>query len=142
MINYALQKVKDLQVGPDDIKQRTNVHIFFGKVIWLISTARNIIVVVFCAVLAYVFEIHGVQPFVLTGKRAQKFILFSVLIYLILGYVKPGLPSFELPPFSTQVGNNTYNFIDMASTLGTAVFVVPLFAILENIALAKAFCKS
>ncbi|KAF2899319.1 hypothetical protein ILUMI_06855 [Ignelater luminosus] len=118
---FLLRKVKDLQVGPDDIKQRTNVHIFFGKLIWLISTARNIIVVVFCAVLAYVFEIHGVQPFVLTG------------------YVKPGLPSFALPPFSTQVGNNTYNFIDMASTLGTAVFVVPLFAILENIALAKAF---
>lgn len=57
------------------------------------------------------------------------------------GYVKPGLPSFAVPPFSTQVGNNTYNFIEMASTLGTAIFVVPLFGILENIALAKAFCK-
>lgn len=116
-----LRKAKDFKVGPEDIKERRSIHDVFGKLIWLISTSRNIIVVIFCAVLAYVFEAHGSQPFILTG------------------YVKPGLPSFAVPPFSTQVGNNTYNFIEMASTLGTAIFVVPLFGILENIALAKAF---
>lgn len=59
-----------------------------------------------------------------------------------LGHVKPGLPLFQPPPFETQVDNKTYNAIEMVSTLGTAIFVVPLFGILENIALAKAFGKS
>lgn len=57
------------------------------------------------------------------------------------GEVKPGLPSFRPPPFSATVGNHTYNFAEMASTLGSAIFVVPLLSILENIALAKVFCE-
>lgn len=35
---------------------------------WLISAARNIIVVVVSAVMAYMFEAHGSHPFILTGK--------------------------------------------------------------------------
>lgn len=58
------------------------------------------------------------------------------------GHVKPGLPSFGPPPFEAMIGNHTYNFAEMASNLGSAVFVVPLLSILENIALAKVFCKS
>lgn len=55
--------------------------------------------------------------------------------------MKPGLPQFKPPPFSATVGNHTYNFAEMASTLGSAIFVVPLLSILENIALAKVFCE-
>lgn len=57
------------------------------------------------------------------------------------GEVKPGLPELSLPPFSATVGNHTYTFSEMASTLGSAIFVVPLLSILENIALAKVFCE-
>lgn len=55
--------------------------------------------------------------------------------------MKPGLPELSAPPFSATVGNHTYTFSEMASTLGSAIFVVPLLSILENIALAKVFCK-
>lgn len=55
--------------------------------------------------------------------------------------MKPGLPQLSPPPFSATVGNHTYTFVEMASTLGSAIFVVPLLSILENIALAKVFCK-
>lgn len=60
----------------------------------------------------------------------------------VTGDVKPGLPQLSPPPFSATVGNHTYTFVEMTSTLGSAIFVVPLLSILENIALAKVFCKS
>lgn len=62
--------------------------------------------------------------------------------FRFLGFIKPGLPEFEPPPFQTEVGNNTYNFVEMSSTLGPAIIIVPLLSILENIALAKVFGKS
>lgn len=120
---FYFQKAKDFQIGPKDVKERKTVHVFLGNLIWLISAARNIIVVVVSAVLAYTFEAHGSHPFILTG------------------YVKPGLPTFSPPPFSTTVGNTTHSFIDMTSAMGTALLVVPLLSILENVALAKVFCK-
>lgn len=63
-----LQKAKDFQIGPKDVKEKKMVHVFLGKLIWLISAARNIIVVVVSAVMAYLFEAHGAHPFILTGK--------------------------------------------------------------------------
>ncbi|XP_069685119.1 sodium-independent sulfate anion transporter-like [Periplaneta americana] len=118
-----LRKAKDIPVGPDDTKNQTKIQKAVSQFLWFISTARNILVVVVCAVMAYLFEIHGSQPFILTG------------------HVKPGLPPFHPPPFSSQVGNHTYSFLEMSSTLGSATFVVPLLAILENIALAKVFAE-
>jgi sodium-independent sulfate anion transporter 11 len=103
------------------VKERKPIHDITTKFIWLISTARNILVVVFSAALAYFFELHGSQPFKLTG------------------FIKPGLPEFKPPPFETQIDNTTYNFVDMSSALGSAIIVVPLLSILENIALAKVF---
>lgn len=55
--------------------------------------------------------------------------------------MKPGLPDISLPPFEATVGNRTYSFIDMGSSMGAGIFVVPLLSILENIALAKVFCE-
>lgn len=135
------------------MKEKKPIHVVLGKLVWLISAARNIIVVVVSAVMAYMFEAHGSQPFILTGKHAntpqffQNRITYSHrvsiadVIFCISGFVKPGLPTFSPPPFSTQVGNTTYSFMDMTSTMGTAILVVPLLAILENIALAKVFGK-
>ncbi|KAH9645242.1 hypothetical protein HF086_012120 [Spodoptera exigua] len=60
---------------------------------------------------------------------------------IVAGEVKPGLPELSAPPFSATVGNHTYTFSEMASTLGSAIFVVPLLSILENIALAKVFSE-
>ncbi|XP_017785052.1 PREDICTED: sodium-independent sulfate anion transporter-like [Nicrophorus vespilloides] len=123
LVILFLRKSKDFQIGPKDIKERKSYHDVIAKCVWLISTARNIIVVVFCAVFAVICESHQAQPFILTGV------------------VKPGLPEIKPPPFTTSAGNVTYNFIDMASTMGSALIVVPLLGILENIALAKVFSE-
>lgn len=123
MTHPSFQSIKDLKIGPQDVKERRPIHDIITKFIWLISTARNIIVVVFSAVLAYCFELHGSSPFLLTG------------------FIKPGLPEFKPPPFEATIDNTTYTFVDMTSSLGSAIIVVPLLAILENIALAKVFGK-
>lgn len=60
--------MKNFQIGPKDEKERRPYHEVLSKLIWLISTARNIIVVVVSGALAYVFELHQEQPFLLTGK--------------------------------------------------------------------------
>ncbi|XP_046393558.1 sodium-independent sulfate anion transporter-like [Ischnura elegans] len=120
-ILLLLRKVKDIPIGPTDSKERTSFQRITSQILWLVSTSRNIIVVVVSAVAAYEFELHGTRPFALTG------------------FVKPGLPPFQPPPFSAQIKNETYNFLDMVSSLGSAILVVPLLAILENVALAKAF---
>nr|CAD7462327.1 unnamed protein product [Timema tahoe] len=120
-ILLLLRKAKDIPVGPADTNKRTTLQKVLGQMLWLISTGRNILVVVVCAVMAYTFKLHDVEPFLLTG------------------YVKPGLPPFQPPPFMATVGNTTYSFLDMTSSLGSALFVVPLLAILEDVALAKVF---
>jgi sodium-independent sulfate anion transporter 11 len=61
------------------------------------------------------------------------------------GNIKAGLPSFELPPFSINKtdldGNSTVllSFPEICSELGAAIGLIPLIAILEQVAIAKAF---
>lgn len=62
------QKMKDIQIGPADIKEKTTGQRTITSIIWLVSTARNIIVVVFCAVLGYMYKQHGYLPFKLSSN--------------------------------------------------------------------------
>lgn len=95
-----------------------------AKIIWLISTARNAIVVIVCSTIAYKMEsTKSGAPFVLTGP------------------VKSGLPSFGLPPFSTKMNERELGFIEMCTELGPAIFLVPIIGVLGNVAIAKAFAN-
>ncbi|KAL0278539.1 UNVERIFIED_CONTAM: hypothetical protein PYX00_000337 [Menopon gallinae] len=122
-ILLILRKIKDIPVGPEDRSQKTRNQMILSQFLWLISTSRNIVVVVVSGVMAYLFEKNDLHLFLLTGT------------------VKKGLPEFKPPPFNATVGNKTYSFIEMSSNLGSALLVVPLLSILENIALAKVFAK-
>jgi len=82
-------------------------------------------VVIICSAIAYTYEEKGTgSPFRLTGD------------------VKSGLPEFKVPPFSTVIGNTTKTFPDMLGDLGSSVFLVPVIAVLGNVAIAKAFGES
>lgn len=95
-----------------------------SRVLWLISTSRNALVVIVCSAIAYVCETkYGGSPFQLTGT------------------VRPGLPEFKPPPFQTTMGNRTVEFPEMLLDLGTSIFLVPVIAVLGNVAIAKAFGK-
>lgn len=51
------------------------------------------------------------------------------------------MPEFKLPPSSTVINGTDVGFVDMVSYLGSGLIVVPLIAVISNLALAKAFCK-
>lgn len=52
-----------------------------------------------------------------------------------------GLPSLDLPPFSTNYDGVHYTFMDMIRNFGGIVAFCPLIALLEHMAIAKAFSK-
>ncbi|XP_020291043.1 sodium-independent sulfate anion transporter-like isoform X1 [Pseudomyrmex gracilis] len=95
----------------------------FERLMWVISLARNAIVVMIGILIAYVLYDHGIQPFQITGNITE------------------GLPPFSLPPFTIVHGNRTYGFVELISELGSSLLSIPLIAILESVAIAKAFAK-
>lgn len=126
---------------------RTNPNLTTGqnvlsRIYWIISLSRNAVIVIFGTALAFIFSTYGQTPFKLTGNAFFQ-TLFSVLLifFYISGNVGTGLPPLQLPPFSTVFNGTSYGFDDMAKQLGTSIIFMPLVAILESIAITKAFCK-
>ncbi|KAG7212725.1 hypothetical protein KM043_012992 [Ampulex compressa] len=93
------------------------------KIAWTLTLARNALVVIAGAVMAYVFHIYGREPFKLTGALGQ------------------GVPPFSPPPFTTTFQNRTYNLMEMTTSMGTTLFSIPVVSTIEHIAIAKAFAK-
>jgi len=94
--------------------------------LWLLATARNALLVLLSSLAAYYAHQNGNMPFILTGN------------------VKPGLPEFGPPPFETSYpsANGTVvemGFFDMVSELGSSIALVPIIAVLGNVAISKAF---
>ncbi|KAG8223320.1 hypothetical protein J437_LFUL001197 [Ladona fulva] len=113
-----IRMLKDFKVKEDTPRGRT-----LNKFFWFFANARNALVVVVCAFIAFIFKSKGETPFVLTGE------------------IDVGLPAVGPPPFSTSFGNSTYGFMDMCRYLGSGVFVTPIIGILGNVAIAKAFAN-
>ena len=67
--------------------------------------------------------------------------------FMITGKIDAGVPPFTLPPFSIPANathgqpEDEISFRSMMSELGSAIIIIPIIAILESIAIAKAFCK-
>ncbi|EFX77094.1 hypothetical protein DAPPUDRAFT_321675 [Daphnia pulex] len=112
------------------------------KFLWFISTCRNAIALVFGCLLTFVLDLNNYRPFDLTGE------------------IKSGIPVFQLPPFSFArpvesliKDNESFNWTETAQEptyitvtfdvilkdLGAGLALVPVIAILEQIAIAKAF---
>ncbi|CAH0723069.1 unnamed protein product, partial [Brenthis ino] len=108
-----LRKLKDVKVNPKRYRLK--------KTLWLISIARNALVVFGASAVAYCVHDPAQPLFKLSGK------------------VEPGLPKFGLPPFSVVMNNQTLGFTDMVARLGPGLALLPLVMVLANIAIAKAF---
>ncbi|XP_017777984.1 PREDICTED: sodium-independent sulfate anion transporter [Nicrophorus vespilloides] len=127
VILLLMRLVAMVKIGPsqesDGVtkpKQPTIVHKIINKTLWLIGTSRNAILVILCGVVGYLFS-SGEPPFKLIGEIPQ------------------GLPEFKAPVFSVETEDGTISFIGMVKNLGSGLIVVPLIALLENIAICKAF---
>ncbi|SPP81004.1 sodium-independent sulfate anion transporter isoform X2 [Drosophila guanche] len=96
------------------------------KVLWYISISRNALVVFFTGLLVFIWvkksSLEAV-PFALSSK------------------VSSAMPSIKLPPFAFEYQNRTYVFTDILHELGSGIVVVPIVAVLANVAIAKAFVK-
>lgn len=68
-------------------------------------------------------------------------IVYNVFIFYLIGKVEPGMPEISLPPFSIFYHNETLSFTKVCQELGSGIIVVPLVAVLANVAIAKAFSK-
>lgn len=114
-------------MGPADDELKSKNHRIINKLMWLIGTSRNAILVVVCGAIGYSFQASAVAPFKLIGD------------------IPPGLPSLKAPPFSLTanetMSGTEESFMEMVSSLGSGLIVVPLIALMENIAICKAFCK-
>ncbi|CAH2261713.1 jg26249, partial [Pararge aegeria aegeria] len=93
------------------------------KLLWLVSIARNALVVLAASAVAFCTHDADAPLFKLSGK------------------VESGLPKFGLPPFSTTLGNQTVGFVEMVERLGSGLAVLPFVMVLANIAIAKAFSE-
>lgn len=53
------------------------------------------------------------------------------------GDIPSGFPPFKPPAFSFQNGDETYSFVDICKNLGSSLYIAPLVAVIESIAIAK-----
>ncbi|KAH8313289.1 hypothetical protein KR067_003502 [Drosophila pandora] len=106
--------------------QDTAVTRRLKKILWYISISRNALVVFFTGLLVFLWVKKSSMeavPFALSSK------------------VSSAMPTIKLPPFAFEYQNRTYVFTDILHELGSGIIVVPIVAVLANVAIAKAFVK-
>nr|XP_036670834.1 sodium-independent sulfate anion transporter isoform X1 [Drosophila suzukii]XP_036670835.1 sodium-independent sulfate anion transporter isoform X1 [Drosophila suzukii] len=125
IVLLLLRKLKDVKLDGRIRNLRTQ-QLISGS-IWVIATGRNALVVLVTSALAYsTCEQMDSCPYILTGK------------------VKSGLPNVSLPKFETTILDRngteiTQNFEQMLSELGPSMIILPIIAVLGNVAISKAF---
>lgn len=130
IFDFYLQLMVSVKFGPADDTMKSTWHRVVNKLIWLVGTARNAILVVATGLFAYF--LHE------SGQRDLR----------LIGEIPAGLPDFQFPPFSIpEILNETTGeiiqkgetFSEMISSMGSSLIVIPLIALLENVAVCKAF---
>ncbi|XP_012234020.1 sodium-independent sulfate anion transporter isoform X2 [Linepithema humile] len=117
-----LRLLASVQIGPHDEELRTTRHRVVNKIFWLIGTSRNAFLVVICGFLGW--RLHNQLP------------------VRLIGHIPAGMPAVQVPPFGyIKDENTTVTFIDMVGNLGSGIFVLPLIALMEDIAICKAFAN-
>lgn len=117
-----LRLLATCKIGPDNKELHTTKHRMVNKVIWLIGTSRNALLVVLCGILGWSFQ---------DNSPVQ-----------LIGYIPGGMPAVQVPPFGyIKDSNTTLTFIDMIGNLGSGILVLPLISLMEDIAICKAFAN-
>lgn len=114
----VLRWIKDLPIA----ENRKGAAVI-KKSLWYLSISRNALAILITSYVAYILvngEYH--IPFELSGK------------------IEEGIPEFRLPPFTIETENRTLGFLEICGEIGSGIIVVPLVAVLANVAIAKAFC--
>lgn len=119
-----------IKIGPANDELKTRTHILVNKMLWLVGTARNSILVLLSGTLAFICTSNGHDYFHLIGT------------------IPAGLPTVEIPQFQlAELRNETSgeiirpaeSFLDIVAGMGSGLIVIPLITLLEDIAICKAF---
>ncbi|XP_026750250.2 sodium-independent sulfate anion transporter [Galleria mellonella] len=118
-----MRKIGMIKLGAGNENGPSTRQKVLTKVMWLLGTCRNAIVVVLSGVLGFWFvAAHGASP------------------VRLMGAIPSGVPVPRPPPFSYQrADNTTADFLEMVSELGSGIIVIPLIVLLEDISICKAF---
>ena len=141
------------------------------KTIWFTCIARNAIIVMITLLIAYLLDGPDLDPnaettFKLTGTyllslklasychtllfcqegvyTTREFNVRDILMrfHCFIGNITAGFPEVGLPSFSyVDESGHEVNFAEMLGKLNSALIIIPIIAILENVAIAKAFGK-
>lgn len=141
-----LQLIAKLEVGPKDSSKKGLMEKILTKTFWVIGTSRNAILVIVCGALGYFFvsenrNMVSLKQNATTDLCFNKTEVLDESPFIVIGFIPPGLPEFKIPPFGYTKNNTYVSFTDIMGTLGSSMIVLPLIALLENIAICKAFCK-
>ncbi|XP_053678113.1 sodium-independent sulfate anion transporter-like [Anopheles nili] len=102
----------------------SNRHRSLHRLLWYVSLSRNALIVLMAALLArHLAATPAGCPFRLSGR------------------VEPGIPGFQWPAQDIIVGNTTVPFPQVIRELGSGLLLLPLVAVLANVAIAKAFAN-
>lgn len=131
VVLLLMRLLVNVKFGPKEDQFKSTGQKVINKILWLIGTARNAILVIVCGGIGAAFYNAG---------REDSFKL--------IGHIPPGMPDFQLPPFSIPeiiedgvVVQQAETFGEMVSNMGSGLIVIPLIALLENIAICKAFAN-
>lgn len=132
IILLLMRLMVNMKIGPKDDNMKSSVHKVANQMIWLIGTARNAILVILTAIISYMLQQSGQNDL------------------QVIGDIPPGMPGISVPSFSIdEIRNQTSGeliqkgetFYEIVSGMGSSLIVIPLIALLENMAVCKAFGK-
>lgn len=124
----TLQLFTFVKIGPREVDLRTKTQNIINKIIWIIGTSRNAILVILCGAMSYIMHSHD-----------------PIIPFQVIGYIPAGLPTPQMPPFHLSANETTTgteeSFGDIVKSLGSSLIVLPMISLMEDIAICKAFCK-
>lgn len=116
---YIMKRMKDVKWSGDSDSVCKAVC---KKLVWVISTARNAMVVIFSSGLSAILLYHDIRPFSLTGN------------------IVSGVPSLQPPQFTIKVDENvTMSTSECFENIGIGIVIIPLVGVIESVAIGKAF---
>lgn len=136
-----MQQLKDIKFDEETKKGQ-----ILKKSLWYISISRNALIVLITSCIGYTWTESHSPPFRLSGtisakNTKTKFNCLTNNFMDPVGKVEPGMPEVSLPPFQIEYHNRTLSFTEVCTELGSGIIVVPLVAVLANVAIAKAFSE-
>lgn len=121
-----LRIVATIKIDSEEGREPSFASKFINKFLWLFGTSRNAILVVVCGYIGYSFVDNA--PFKLIGS------------------IPAGLPEIQSPPLNipgnaTDPNSSGENFWEMIASMQSGLVVIPLIALMENIAICKTFAN-